>query len=79
MAVVRNMKMMTSVTLPEVIRMGRLTPAERAGIATEISSLEAGKRAEVLILDQDLNLQRVFIAGHEYQRTTVTSSEDAKS
>ncbi|MDQ3625496.1 MAG: amidohydrolase family protein [Verrucomicrobiota bacterium] len=64
----RNMKMMTSADLSEVIRMGSLTPAERAGLAAEAGSLEAGKRADVLILDQDLNVRRVFIGGREHQR-----------
>jgi N-acetylglucosamine-6-phosphate deacetylase len=65
-AMVRNMAAATTATLPEAIRMASLTPAERAGIARETGSLETGKRADVLILDESLNVQRVFIGGRQY-------------
>lgn len=60
---VRNMKAMTSATLPEVIRMASLTPAERAGIAREAGSLMPGKRADVLVLDRRLRVKCVFLGG----------------
>lgn len=60
---VRNMKAMTSASLPEVIRMASLTPAERAGVADEVGSLAPGKRADVLVLDRRLRLKRVFLGG----------------
>ena len=63
---VRNMKKMTSASLPETIRMGSLTPAERTGIAHETGSLEAGKRADILVLNNDLDAMRVFIGGVEF-------------
>jgi N-acetylglucosamine-6-phosphate deacetylase len=63
---VQNMKNMTSASLPEVIRMASLTPAERAGIAKETGSLEPGKRADVLVLSKKLEVQRVFIGGEEF-------------
>lgn len=63
---VRNMAASTSAALPQVIRMASLTPAERAGIAAETGSLEAGKRADVLVLTGELHVQRVFISGQEY-------------
>src|ERR1051325_7123597 len=44
---VRNMKAMTAAPLEDVVRMASLTPAERAGVAYEVGSLEAGKRAEI--------------------------------
>jgi N-acetylglucosamine-6-phosphate deacetylase len=60
---VRNMKAMTSATLPEVIRMASLTPAERAGIARDTGSLTPGKRADVLVLDPRLRVKQVFLGG----------------
>jgi N-acetylglucosamine-6-phosphate deacetylase len=57
---VRNMKLMTAAPLHDVIRMASLTPCERAGIADDTGSLEAGKRADVLVLDRRLNVRRVF-------------------
>lgn len=63
---VRHMKKSTTATLPEVIRMASLTPAERTGIARQTGSLQAGKRADLLILNQRLKVQRVFIGGREF-------------
>jgi N-acetylglucosamine-6-phosphate deacetylase len=63
---VRTMKASTTATLPEVIRMASLTPARRAGIARQTGSLEPGKRADILILNQRLAVQRVFLDGLEY-------------
>jgi N-acetylglucosamine-6-phosphate deacetylase len=65
---VRHMKRSTSATLPEVVRMASLTPAERTGIANTCGSLEVGKRADVLVLDRQLQVERTFIAGAEVPR-----------
>ncbi len=60
---VRNMFKNTSASLPEAVRMGSLTPACRVGMDSQIGSLEAGKQADFLILDEDLRVRQVFIAG----------------
>ena len=60
---VRHMQRSTTATLPEVIRMASLTPAERTGIAAHVGSLEVGKRADVLILSKQLKVKRVFVRG----------------
>ena len=60
---VRNMFRNTSASLPEAMRMGSLTPARRVGMDSQIGSLEAGKQADFLILDEDLRVCQVFIAG----------------
>jgi N-acetylglucosamine-6-phosphate deacetylase len=62
---VRQMKRDTSATLPEVVRMASLTPAELTGIAKHTGSLEAGKKADVLLLNRKLDVHRVFIGGIE--------------
>ena len=62
---VRQMKRDTSATLPEVVRMASLTPAELTGIAKQTGSLEAGKNADVLLLSRKLDVRRVFIGGSE--------------
>jgi N-acetylglucosamine-6-phosphate deacetylase len=64
---VRHMAASTTATLPQVIRMASLTPAERSGIADVTGSLEPGKRADVLVLTEDLQVERVFLAGKEFQ------------
>lgn len=65
---VRHMRRTTSAPLEDVVRMASLTPAERAGIAQDTGSLEAGKRADLLILDRRLNVKRVFVHGVEATR-----------
>lgn len=62
---VRQMAKATSATLPEVIRMATLTPARRAGVAQEVGSIEVGKRADLLVLSKDLEIEQVFLAGTE--------------
>ena len=62
---VRHMMENSSATLPEVIRMASLTPAERTGIFKQTGSLELGKRADILILNSCLEVQRVFVGGEE--------------
>jgi N-acetylglucosamine-6-phosphate deacetylase len=62
---VRQMKRDTSATLPEVVRMASLTPAELTGIAKQTGSLEAGKNADVVLLNRKLDVRRVFIGGVE--------------
>jgi N-acetylglucosamine-6-phosphate deacetylase len=64
---VRNMASQTSASLPQVVRMASLTPAERTGIASETGSLEAGKWADVLILDEQLQVVRTFVHGEEFR------------
>ncbi|MCA9195195.1 MAG: amidohydrolase family protein [Planctomycetales bacterium] len=65
---VRHMFHSTSASLPEVIRMATLTPAERTGIQHLTGSLEVGKQADLLILNQDLRVEKVYIAGKECAR-----------
>jgi N-acetylglucosamine-6-phosphate deacetylase len=63
---VRNMRQLTSAGIINAVRMGSLTPAELAGIAAQVGSLEVGKRADLLILSKELDVQRVFIGGTEF-------------
>jgi N-acetylglucosamine-6-phosphate deacetylase len=63
---VRTMARATKAPLPDIIRMASLTPAERAGAARKVGSLEKGKHADVLVLDKKLAVKRVFIGGEEF-------------
>jgi N-acetylglucosamine-6-phosphate deacetylase len=65
---VRTMAGATTATLPDVIRMATLTPAERVGVARKVGSLEKGKLADVLVLDKKLAVKRVFIGGEEFAK-----------
>jgi len=62
---VRTFRALTGRPLHEVVRMASLTPARIAGQEAELGSLEPGKRADALILDAALRVQRVFIDGCE--------------
>lgn len=64
---VRHMNSVTTCGVAAAVRMGSLTPAERVGMADEIGSLATGKRADVLCLDADLRVQRVFMGGREFK------------
>lgn len=62
---VRTFIEMTGRPLAEVIRMASLTPARIVGWEHEIGSIDRGKRADLLVLDRKLNVQRVFVGGVE--------------
>lgn len=63
---VRTMANQTSASLPEVVRMASLTPAERLGMAGEIGSLQVGKWADLVVLNRQLGVERVFVRGQEW-------------
>lgn len=62
---VRNMHLNGGASLVDAVKMATLTPARRAGIAKETGSLEFGKRGDVLVLNRDLEVIRVFVGGME--------------
>jgi len=65
---VRHMSKNSSATLPQVIRMASLTPAERTGIDRTTGSLEKGKRADIVVLNKHLEAKRTFVDGVEVGR-----------
>jgi N-acetylglucosamine-6-phosphate deacetylase len=60
---VRTFYRLTGLPLHEVIRMATLTPARIIGADAELGSLDVGKRADVLLLDRDLRVDRVICGG----------------
>ncbi|KWX89448.1 N-acetylglucosamine-6-phosphate deacetylase, partial [Paenibacillus riograndensis] len=52
-------------TLEEASRAASLTPAQTLGLERTIGTLEAGKRGDILMLDNELNLQEVWINGRK--------------
>lgn len=60
---VRTFHKLTGVPLPDVVRMASLTPARILGLDREVGSLEAGKRADFLVLSEDLQVERVYVGG----------------
>ena len=67
---IRTFQQLTGRPLWEVIRMASLTPARIAGQERELGSLERGKCADVVVLDRDLGVRRVFVDGVELSTTT---------
>ena len=72
---VRHFHRVTGMPLQDVFRMATLTPAERVGIARRTGSLEAGKRADLLVLSKSLYIRRVFLRGCE---VTAASGEEIR-
>ncbi|GAB5403507.1 MAG: N-acetylglucosamine-6-phosphate deacetylase [Aureliella sp.] len=64
---VKTMHQNCSVSLPEVIRMASLTPARRTGMDHLIGSLEVGKRADIVLLTQQLDVSQTYIAAQAIQ------------
>jgi hypothetical protein len=60
---VRHMHQVAGIDLPTAVRMASLTPARILGLQREIGSLEAGKRADLVLLDDALQVSRVWIDG----------------
>ena len=53
------------VPLETAIEAATIVPA-RAAQLDDGGSLAAGKRADIAVLDQDLNIKAVFVAGRQY-------------
>jgi N-acetylglucosamine-6-phosphate deacetylase len=60
---VRHTHQVAGIDLPTAVRMASLTPARMLGLQREIGSLEAGKRADLVLLDDALQVSRVWING----------------
>jgi N-acetylglucosamine-6-phosphate deacetylase len=60
---VRTMHQAAGVALPEAVRMASLTPARILGLDGEVGSLEVGKRADLVVLDSELNVRQVYVGG----------------
>ena len=61
----RAVKMM-GIPLQDAVWAATHNPAQVLGIYNDRGSISEGKRADLVLLDADLNIQTVFIAGKEY-------------
>ncbi|KAJ2766231.1 N-acetyl-glucosamine-6-phosphate deacetylase, partial [Coemansia nantahalensis] len=68
---VRNFIKFTGASQVEALENATLHPAQMLGIADRKGTLAHGADADILILDSDLHVQRVFIAGVEATRKNV--------
>jgi N-acetylglucosamine-6-phosphate deacetylase len=62
---IRTFQELTGRPLYDVIRMASLTPARIAGVESDFGSLAPGKRADIVVLNRELEVQRVFTDGVE--------------
>jgi N-acetylglucosamine-6-phosphate deacetylase len=60
---VRTFHRLTGVPLVETIRMATLTPVRIAGHADAIGSIAPGKRADLVVLDTELQVRGVYVSG----------------
>ena len=60
---VRNVMTHTGYGLCHAIRMASLNPARAVGIDREVGSLEAGKLANLIIIDDTVDVKKVFLEG----------------
>lgn len=60
---VRHMYQNVGFDLPTAVRMATLTPSRILGLEKELGSIDVGKRADLLLLDRQLNVRRVWVGG----------------
>jgi N-acetylglucosamine-6-phosphate deacetylase len=64
---VRTFRRLTGAPPEEVIRMASLTPARIAGCDGEIGSIAAGKRADLVVLDDLWQVRQVYVGGRRVE------------
>ena len=60
---VRNLMKHTAYGLCHAVQMGSLNAARMLGIDDEVGSLEAGKKANILLMDDMVNIKRIYFEG----------------
>ena len=51
------------VSLPEAVRMASLAPATMLGLEREIGRIAVGMRADLVVLDSQLQVERTYVGG----------------
>lgn len=64
----RNMMHYTGASLADLFRMASSNPARAIGIDHEVGSLEPGKRANLVFVDEGMNLSDVYLDGKQVLR-----------
>ena len=59
------------VSLKDAFRLGSLNPARAVGIDDELGSLQPGKRADLLVIDEEVNLFMTMVGGKIVHETDV--------
>lgn len=61
---IRNMRKHTGADIVDLIKMVTATPAKAVGLYSERGSIEPGKIADLVVLDEDLNVKGVILEGN---------------
>ena len=64
---VRHMHQVVGIDLPTTIRMATLTPARILGLAKELGSIAPDKSADLILLNSELEVERVWCRGVEWR------------
>jgi len=60
---VRNMMMFTGISFEEAVGMATINPARAIGLDHILGSIETGKRADLIIIDENLEIDCVYCKG----------------
>ena len=63
-----NMISLTNIPLWQAVRMASLTPAKKLGIANEYGSIEIGKKANLVVVDEAARVELVYREGKQLYR-----------
>jgi ankyrin repeat protein len=62
---VRNLMLQTGATLQDAAAMASSVPARFMNVADKTGAIAAGRRADLILVDDDLNVLRTWIGGRE--------------
>jgi N-acetylglucosamine-6-phosphate deacetylase len=71
--IVATMVELTNCPLWQAVRMASLTPAEIVHVDDELGSLAPGKRADIILFDENVDVSRVFVDGRELNRAQIAA------
>ena len=60
---VRTMTTLAGVSMADAVKMASVTPAKCIGVFNRKGSIAPGKDADLLIFDENVNIEKVFVAG----------------
>lgn len=66
-AACRNVIKHTGCSVVDAFKMASRNPARAVGLNREVGTVEVGKRADIVIVDDDFNVQKVMICGEFFK------------
>ena len=60
---IKVMRDIVGVPLEDAVKMASLTPARILGVDDELGSIEVGKQGDIVLLDEELNVQKTIVGG----------------